>query len=310
MEEKENFITIAAKKIVNPDDYEVDEKSKFRLEPPKFFKKKLEIKIMEEEQKIKSLEEEIERLNQEIDKKQEELSKMQEKFTEEANEKASTIVEEAEKVAFNKIRSYIEEKNRIIEETNKERENILSEAKKDAQEIISKAKVEAEEIKKKAHEEGFKIGIEDGFKEGKREIELLTSRIQEITSYIVNKRNEIIQKSEREVVELALEVIKKILKEITQNERDIVIRQIKYALSKLAGETKFIIKVNPADLEITASHKEEFIKLIEKNGDVKIFEDSFVEPGGCIVETDTTTIDLKIFSQLQEIEEKIKSMLP
>ncbi len=309
MEEK-NFITIAAKKVVTNEEYEIDDKSKFRLEPPKFLKKKLEIKIMEEEQKLKALEEEIERLNEEISKKQEELSKLQEKFLEDANEKASEIIEEAEKVAFNKIKSYIEEKNRIIEETNKEKENILAEARKEAQEIISEAKAEAEEIKKKAYNEGYKLGLEDGFKEGKKELEVLATRLHEITSYIVRKREEIIQKSEREVVELALEIVKKILKEITENEKEIVLRQIKYALSKLAGETKFIIRVNPRDLEITTSHKEEFINLLEKNGDIKIFEDPFVEPGGCVIETDTTTIDLKIFSQLQEIEEKIKSMLP
>jgi flagellar assembly protein FliH len=309
MEEK-NFVTIAAKKIVTEEEYEVDEKSKFRLEPPKFLKKKLEMKIMEEEQKLKALEDEINRLNEEISKKQEELSKLQEKFLEEANEKASEIIEEAEKVAFNKIKSYIEEKNRIIEETNKEKENILAEARKEAQKIISETRAEAEEIKKKAYDEGYKKGLEDGFREGKKEIEVLATRLHEITSYIVKKREEIIQKSEREVVELALEIVKKILKEITEKEREIVIRQIKYALSKLAGETKFIIRVNPRDLEITASHKEEFIKILEKNGEIKIFEDPFVEPGGCIVETDTTTIDLKIFSQLQEIEEKIKSMLP
>ncbi|MCS7299125.1 MAG: flagellar assembly protein FliH [Spirochaetia bacterium] len=302
------MISLSVKKKLNEDEYVID--NEYRLETPKFFRKKIEEKITEEEKRLSSLQSEIENLNKEIERKKEELSKLEENIIEEANEKAAKIIDEAEKVAFNKVKSSLEEKNLNIKEGEKEKERIIEEAKREANRIIQEAMAEAERIKKEAYEKGFDKGVEDGFNAGKNEIVLLSNRLKEITSYIVNKRNEIVNKSEREVVELALEVVRKVLKEIRENEKDIVVRQIKYVLSKLSGSTKFIVRVNPADIDIVSRHKEEFIKMIEQGSDVKIFEDHFVEQGGVIVETDTTTIDAQITSQLLEIEEKIKTLLP
>ncbi|MCX8029811.1 MAG: flagellar assembly protein FliH [Brevinematales bacterium] len=309
MEKDKSIINLSAKKRLREDEYVLDDDT-FRLETPKFFRKKIEEKISEEEKKLSELQQQLQDLNQEIEKKKEELQKLEENIIEEANEKAHKIIEDAEKVAFNKVKSSLEEKNINIKEAEKEKEKIISEAHREADNIIRQAQIEAERIKKEAYEKGYQQGLDDGFNAGKNEIVILSQRLKEITSYIVNKRTEIVNKSEREVVELALEVVRKVLKEIRENEKDVVIRQIKYILSKLAGSTKFIVRINPEDMKVVSKHKDEFLKLIEEGSDVKIFEDNFVEPGGCIVETDTTTIDAQITSQLIEIEEKIKTLLP
>ena len=309
MEKEKEIINLSVKKKLKEDDYLLDEKE-FKIEVPKFFRKKIEEKISEEEKKLLELQKEIENISKEIEKRKEELAKLEENILEEANEKAAKIIEEAEKVAFNKIKSSMEEKNINLREAEKEKEKIIEEGKKEAERIINEAKVEAEKIKKEAYEKGYQQGLEEGFNNGKQEINLLANRLKEITSYIANKRMEIINKSEREVVELALEIVKKIIKEIKENERDIVIRQIKYTLSKLAGKTRFIVRVNPSDIDVVSKHKETFFNLVEEGSDIKIIEDPFVEQGGCIVETDTTTIDAQITSQLIEIEEKLKTLLP
>lgn len=308
-EKEKLYLNLSVKRKLKEDDYTLGEDA-FRLETPKFFRKKIEEKITEEEKRLKELEKEIDRLNEEINKKKEELIKLEEKILEEANEKAHKIIEDAEKVAFNKVKSSLEEKKLNLKEAEKEREKILDEARKEAERIIKEAYAESERIKKEAYDRGFSQGLEDGFNSGKQEISILASRLREMTSYIANKRMEIINKSEREVVELALEIVRKVLKEIRENERDVVIRQIRYALSKLTGSTRFIIRVNPADLEVASQHKEEFFKMVEEGGDIKVLEDPFVEKGGCVIETDTTTIDAQITSQLREIEEKIKTLLP
>ncbi|MFN4245584.1 MAG: flagellar assembly protein FliH [Brevinematia bacterium] len=307
--EKDKQINLSVKRKLKEGDYTLDEEE-FRLETPKFFRKKIEEKISEEEKKLSELQKELERINQEIETKKEELMKLEESILEEANEKASKIIEEAEKVAFNKIKSLMDEKNLNIKEMEREKERIINEGKKEYETIINEARIEAEKIKKEAYEKGFKQGLEEGFNQGKEEIKILSNRLREMTSYIADRRMEIINKSEREVVEMALEIVKKILKEIRENEKDIVVRQIKYALSKLAGKTNFIIRVNPSDINVTVNHKEEFLKIIEEGGNIKFIEDPFVEEGGCIIETDTTTIDAQITSQLMEIEEKIKTLLP
>ena len=50
--------------------------------------------------------------------------------------------------------------------------------------------------------------------------------------------------------------------------------------------------------------------MVEGVKSIKILEDSTVDKGGCIIETDFGSIDARISSQLHEIEEKILELMP
>ncbi len=70
------------------------------------------------------------------------------------------------------------------------------------------------------------------------------------------------------------------------------------------------IKVNLADLEITTEHTQDFLRMVENVKSITVLEDSSVDKGGCIIETDFGQIDARISSQLKEIEEKILDIVP
>ena len=53
-----------------------------------------------------------------------------------------------------------------------------------------------------------------------------------------------------------------------------------------------------------------FINRVENIKGIVVLEDSSVEKGGCIVETDFGAIDARISSQLNELEEKIMEISP
>ncbi|MCK5198941.1 MAG: flagellar assembly protein FliH, partial [Spirochaetales bacterium] len=50
--------------------------------------------------------------------------------------------------------------------------------------------------------------------------------------------------------------------------------------------------------------------MVENIRSVTVVEDSTVDKGGCIIETDFGEIDARISSQLHEIEEKILDLVP
>ena len=54
----------------------------------------------------------------------------------------------------------------------------------------------------------------------------------------------------------------------------------------------------------------QFIKRIENVNGISVIEDSSVDKGGCIVETDFGAIDARISSQLAELESKIMEISP
>jgi flagellar assembly protein FliH len=103
---------------------------------------------------------------------------------------------------------------------------------------------------------------------------------------------------------------------VTADHETIVKANVSAALQKLRSRGIVTVKVNLADLELATGHKEEFTRLIETAAtgagmvELHIHEDSSVDPGGCIVETDFGEIDARINAQLSEIESRILEVSP
>jgi flagellar assembly protein FliH len=82
------------------------------------------------------------------------------------------------------------------------------------------------------------------------------------------------------------------------------------ALRKVKGKGNIIIHVNMADLKLSTEHVKDFINLVEGAKSLQIVEDSSVDEGGCVIETDFGEIDARIASQLSELEAKILEVSP
>ena len=82
------------------------------------------------------------------------------------------------------------------------------------------------------------------------------------------------------------------------------------ALKKVKGRGSVTLRVNLEDLKLTTQNTDEFIKRCENIQGITIMEDSTVEKGGCIVETDFGSIDARISSQLAEVENRVMEVSP
>jgi flagellar assembly protein FliH len=82
------------------------------------------------------------------------------------------------------------------------------------------------------------------------------------------------------------------------------------ALKKVKGRGDVTIRVNLADAKLTTEHVQDFIDRVEAVKGITVLEDTTIEKGGCIVETDFGAIDARISSQLTELEQKIMEISP
>ncbi|MDR0709687.1 MAG: flagellar assembly protein FliH, partial [Spirochaetaceae bacterium] len=116
--------------------------------------------------------------------------------------------------------------------------------------------------------------------------------------------------TEQQIIDLALLIARKVIKTISESQKTVVLQNIAQALKKVKARGTILIRVNIADLKLTTEHSKTFIRMMEGAKNVQIVEDSSVDPGGCIIETDFGEVDARISSQLAELEAKILELSP
>ena len=161
-----------------------------------------------------------------------------------------------------------------------------------------------------ARQKGAGEGREQGYQEGRAEVQRLIDNLQRIISAAIERRNLIIEEAETQVINLVLLIAKKVIKVISENQKNVVINNVVQALRKLKSRGEVVIRVNLADLELTSAHIGDFMKMVENVKSITVLEDSSVDRGGCVLETDFGQIDARISSQLSEIEERILELAP
>ena len=227
-----------------------------------------------------------------------------------AQASADDIVKKAEEAAFAEVKRQTDQAQIIKSEAEQTASKIIEDAKLEAERIIQEANVEKENIKATAHQDGYKEGHEQGFMEGQNEVNRLVERVHKIVESVMVRREEILCETEQQIVELVLLMTRKVVKIISENQKTVVLSNVLAALKKIRTRGNITLRVNTEDLKLTTAHVDEFIKRIENVNGISVIEDSSVDKGGCIVETDFGAIDARISSQLAELESKIMEISP
>ncbi len=249
-------------------------------------------------------------LRREAEMWQENWEKEKEAKLDAAREEAERIVKDAEKAAFDEVKRKTDQAQIIRQQAMDEAEDIKAKAETEANRIIAEAQASMDERQKSGYDDGFKRGQEDGFKEGNLEAQRLTDRLHTIIERMMDKRQEILSETEQQIVDLVLLMTRKIVKVISENQRNVVVSNVVQALRKVKGRGDVIIRVNLSDVAMTTQHIKDFLSSAENVKNITVVEDSTVDRGGCLIETDFGAIDARISSQLNEIEQRILEVSP
>ncbi|RKX86856.1 MAG: flagellar assembly protein FliH [Spirochaetes bacterium] len=249
-------------------------------------------------------------LRREAEAFKESWAQERERLIQEAHEEAEGIIKQAEKTAFEEVKGKTDAAIRDKRIAEDESERIKSEAEQEGEKIRQQAEDEREKVFDEARSKAFGEGHEEGWKEGRAEAERLIERLHKILDASIEKRQEIIDEAETQLIDLVLLVSRKVVKVISENQKNVVINNIVQALRKLKSRGDVAIRVNLADLDLTTEHIKDFMRMAENVKSITVLEDSSVDKGGAVIETDFGQIDARISSQLREIEEKILELVP
>lgn len=229
---------------------------------------------------------------------------------EEANAEAEKIVKNAKDAAFEEVKRQTDEASVLKADAQKQAEEIIAKAKADAAKIIQDAHSEEQKIKISAKEDGFKQGHDEGYSAGESEIGRLVDRLRKMVEAVMLRREEILKETEQQIIDLVILMTRKVVKIISETQKTTIMSNILAALKKVKARGTVALHVNLEDLRLATANVDEFIKRVENIQGITVVEDSTVEKGGCIVETDFGAIDARISSQLNELEDKIMEISP
>jgi flagellar assembly protein FliH len=227
-----------------------------------------------------------------------------------ARDEADRIIKEAEDAAFQEVKRKTDQAQAARQAAQDEADAIVAAARQKAAEIEAEARKNLEAGRREAEDQGREAGREAGFNEGRDEAARLVERSRIVLERAQDKRGEILAETEQQVIDLVLLIARKVVKVISENQSSVIKANVVQALRKVKGKGNIIIRVNTADLQLTTGHVKDFIQLLEGNNTIQVAEDSSVDPGGCVIETDFGEIDARIASQLAELETKIRDISP
>lgn len=227
-----------------------------------------------------------------------------------AQKEAERIIKAAEDTAFAEVKRQTDQAAVIKADAENEAAQIVEKAKAEAAQIVAEANAQHDRIVSEARNEGFEQGSQEGYEKGSAEVERLIERMHKILEAVMQRREEILQDTESQIVELVILMARKVIKILSENQKNVIMANTVAALRKVKTRGSVTLRVNIEDVKLTTAHADEFIQHVENVQGITVQEDSSVEKGGCIVETDFGAIDARISSQLTELENKILEVSP
>lgn len=166
--------------------------------------------------------------------------------------------------------------------------------------IVSRAQSEAVSIKEAAKQEGYNEGIA----RAQADIEELKSKFEDFYSY----KDEVYDKVSGCIMDIALEIAKKIINKEVETDNEVTLSIIKGAVEEInKTENKITLKVMPKDVEIVRDKVPEIFSGNYFEAKISVVPDATIKEGGVIIETSNGLIDASIETQLAIIEKALIS---
>lgn len=163
-----------------------------------------------------------------------------------------------------------------------------------------------DEIKTNSFQEGFTEGEKAGFEAGTKRVDPLITSFNQGLEQLKNIRQEVHQAIEKEVVQLALSIAKKIVCHEVKTNEETVVCVAREALSRVENPGKIKIKLNPTDLQFIQDAKSQLSHLLHNVDGIRFEAEDSIQSGGCVIETEMGDIDARIEKQFQAIEESFQ----
>jgi flagellar assembly protein FliH len=155
--------------------------------------------------------------------------------------------------------------------------------------------IERATIERDAFGQGFAQGERAGAEAAAARSEAVLQRLKQTVGELQSLRAEMIHKTERQVVQLAIAIARRIVHREITLDRELLTAMARVALDRLGESANATIRLHPDDYAATAGTQE------QNTGVVRVVADPMVRRGGCMVHSEFGLIDVSADAQIQEL---------
>lgn len=198
-----------------------------------------------------------------------------------------------------------------------EAEGVIASADRKAQQIVSQAQAKADDLNVVANQQGYDDGFAKGQEEGTQagaekayqeavarfaeQQQALIDDLARAVEQIDQVKEELSIRAEQDLLDFAVQLASKLTFAIGLTCRESAQENFKKALRMVGSKTDLTLKVHPKDCESLKRFAPSVLESLGASPTVSIVEDSSLHPGGCMLQTQQTSVDASLETQLDEL---------
>ena len=156
-----------------------------------------------------------------------------------------------------------------------------------------------------ARKQAFEQGLEEGRRQAGAQLEAVLGRLARSIEEIAGLKARLRIEAEREVVELAVAVARRVLRRELHVDPEALLGLVKAAMEKASQREMTEVRVHPSHAALVRAH----LARIGAPEAIEVVADASLEPGAVILETARGTIDASLETQLEEINRGLTDAL-
>lgn len=143
-----------------------------------------------------------------------------------------------------------------------------------------------------AYARGYEAGLLDAQDAAAREIASMREDLRRSLADLSQVRSDLLRRTEREVVNMALAIARKVLDREARIEPAVILALAKAAADRLSGEGRVEVEVSQADFAALGDSSSPSLEIVPA---------AHLRPGQCLVTSATGFIDVSLQAQIDEI---------
>jgi flagellar assembly protein FliH len=161
---------------------------------------------------------------------------------------------------------------------------------------------ELEQIRQQAYDEGYALGQEAGYAVGAQQIRSEIDQVHAAMQQLHVELNQIDTQLAQSLLDLALEMARKMIAETLQTKPEIILGIVSEAIGSLPHFNQHAhLVLHPEDAELVRKHMGDQLS----HSGWKLMSDKRITRGGCRVETAHTQVDATVEARWKRIVESI-----